>query len=195
MSSLLWVSRRALEVSGGHCSMWGKGQGQYRGRCQTSAIPRAGCPPSSTACARGSHSPLPVRSHSSPPPAPAPGHSRCAPAEGQTAGNTQVRLISDDQMALSRSPKKLKDFFAPGFDFRVFPDWSGGPSRIELSLKAEIEEGGRTGREEGGRSRWRRGAGRGGLPSNLAHPANEHSRESIAGKGESICKGINMQVS
>lgn len=148
MSSLLWVSRRALEVSGGHCSMWGKGQGQERGRCILRPLPSP-CRLLSlqhSMCWGGSYSPLPVRSHSSPPPAPALGHSRCAPAEGQTAGGTRVHLISDDQIALPWSPKKLKDVFAPGFDFRVFLGWSGRPSRIELSLKAEKEEGEREGR-------------------------------------------------
>lgn len=166
MSSLLWVSRRAFVVSGGHCSMWGKGQGQYRGRCILRPLPspmQAALPPAQHVPG-ASYSPLPVRSHSSPPPAPAPGHSRCAPAEGQTAGDTQGHLISDDQIALLWSPKKLKDIFAPGCDFRVFPGQSGRPSRIELSLKAEIEERGRN--REGGGRRGRRGAGR-GAPSKL----------------------------
>lgn len=114
---------------------------------QTSAIPVQAAPSPAQRVLGASYSPLPVRSHSSLPPAPAPGHSRCAPAEGQTAGDTQVHLISDDQIVLPRSPKKLKDVFAPGLDFRVFPGWSGGrPSRIELLPK--VERGGREARRQ-----------------------------------------------
>lgn len=145
MSSLLWVSRRDLEVSGGHCSIWEEGsQGEYRGRCILRPLPslcRLPPPPAQHVLGAG-YSPLRVRSHSSLPPAPAPGHSRCVPAEGQTAGDTQVHLISDDQIALPRSPK-LKDVFAPGFDFRVFPGWSGEAIKNRAVAKSRERRGGK----------------------------------------------------
>lgn len=50
--------------------------------------------PTPPAVLRPGHSPLPVKSHSSPPPARAPGRSRCVPAEGQTAEDTPVSFTS-----------------------------------------------------------------------------------------------------
>lgn len=52
----------------------------------SSSSPPAPCP----SAPEPHHSPLRVGSHSSPPPAQAPGHSKYAPAEGQTAGDTHV---------------------------------------------------------------------------------------------------------
>lgn len=143
MSSLLCVSRRALEVSGGHCSVWGKDCGQYRGRF----IPRL-CTPISRALhlqhivplegtripSRARHSLLLVKSHNSLLPTQAPGHSRCVPAEGQTAGDTQVNFRSLYQIAVYWPPVRHKDVSAPEFNLRVFPFWPERLSRVELSV-------------------------------------------------------------
>lgn len=61
---------------------------------QHTVPPRSAPTPPPPAVLAPGHSPLPVKSHSSPPPAPAPGRSRCVPAEGQTAGDTQVSFTS-----------------------------------------------------------------------------------------------------
>lgn len=79
------------------------------------------------------HSPLPVKSHSSPPPARAPGRSRCAPAEGQTAGDTKSASLHFSRQ--SWSPVRRGGGSALGIELRGFLVWPGRPSGISLPPK------------------------------------------------------------